>query len=180
MSKFNVLSLGEFIHKEGIDVALESFADLFYDVTSKHQKQMKLIMVTKGTLLEYIKQKSEKLGINKVIEIVSWSEQEEIEDWYNNASVMLLPSNENINRLITEAFSFGLPVVCYESEKLDDTMDSTCGLMIEYDSFQENVIGFSDVLRMLYFDPEARKILKKGALKKYETQFSWGYSDAAA
>ena len=47
MSKFNVLSLGEFIHKEGIDVTLEAFADLYYDVTSKHQKQMKLIMVSK-------------------------------------------------------------------------------------------------------------------------------------
>lgn len=180
MSNFNVLSLGEFIHKEGIDVALESFADLYYDVTSKHQKQMKLIMVTKGTLLDYIEQKAEVLGIKKVIEIVSWSEQEEIEDWYNSASVMLLPSKDNITRLISEAFSFGLPVVCYESEELDDTMDPTCGMMIEYDSFQENVMGFSEVMRMLYFDPEARKILKKGALKKYETQFSWGYKDVAA
>jgi len=180
MSKFNVLSLGEFIHKEGIDVALESFADLYYDVTSKHQKQMKLIMVTKGTLLTYIEEKAKDLGIEQVIEIISWSEQEEIEEWYRNASVMLLPSADNITRLISEAFSFGLPVVCYESEELDDTMDPTCGMMIDYDNFQQNIIGFSDVLRMLYFDPEARKILKRGALKKYETQFSWGYSDAAA
>lgn len=179
MSKFNVLSLGEFIHKEGIDVALESFADLFYDVTSKHQKQMRLIMVTKGTLQDYIYEKANKLGINKVIEIISWSEQEEIEEWYKNASVMLLPSTENITRLIAEAFSFGLPVVCYESEQLDDTIDPSCGMTIEPDNFQENVIEFSDVLRMLYFDPEARKILKRGALKKYETQFSWGYTDAA-
>ncbi|MFK8005782.1 MAG: glycosyltransferase [Saprospiraceae bacterium] len=179
MSKFNVLSLGEFIHKEGIDVALESFADLYYDVTSKHQKQMKLIMVTKGTLQDYIYERANKLGINKVIEIISWSEQEEIEECYKNASVMLLPSTENITRLIAEAFSFGLPVVCYESEQLDDTIDPSCGMMIEYDNFQENVIEFSDVLRMLYFDPEARKILKRGALKKYETQFSWGYTDAA-
>ena len=62
MSKFNVLSLGEFIHKEGIDVALEAFADLYYDVTSKHQKQMKLIMVTKGTLQDYIDKNSAKIS----------------------------------------------------------------------------------------------------------------------
>lgn len=180
MSKFNVLSLGEFIHQEGIDVALESFAGLYHDVTSKHQKKMKLIIVTKGTLLDYIEKKAENLGIKKVLEIVSWSEQEEIEEWYRNASIMLLPSKDKITRLVTEAFSFGLPVVCYESEELDDTMDSTCGMMIDCNSFQENVVGFSDVMLMLYFDPEARKILKKGALKKYETQFSWGYTDAAA
>ena len=179
MSKFNVLSLGEFIHKEGIDVTLEAFADLYYDVTSKHQKQMKLIMVTKGSLQDYIQERANKLGIKKVIEIIPWSEQEEIEDWYKSASVMLLPSTDNITRLIAEAFSFGLPVVCYESEELDDTMDPSCGMTIEYDNFQENILEFSDVLRMLYFDPEARKILKRGALKKYETQFSWGYTDAA-
>ncbi len=179
MSKFNVLSLGEFIHKEGIDVTLEAFADLYYDVTSKHQKQMKLIMVTKGALQDYIHERANKLGIQKVTEIIPWSEQEEIEDWYKNASVMLLPSTDNITRLIAEAFSFGLPVVCYESEELDDTMDPSCGMTIEHDNFQDNVIEFSDVLRMLYFDPEARKILKRGALKKYETQFSWGYTDAA-
>lgn len=180
MSKFNVLSLGEFIHKEGIDVALESFADLFFDVTSKHQKQMKLIMVTKGALSTYIKEKAESLGIDQVIEIVLWSEQETIEEWYENASVMLLPSTDNITRLISEAFSFGIPVVSYESAHLEDTMDQTCGMMIEYDNFQENVVGFSEILRMLYFDPEARKILKRGAMKKYQTQFSWGYTDAAA
>ena len=179
MSKFNVLSLGEFIHKEGIDVALESFADLYYDVTSKHQKQMKLIMVTKGTLSDYIEQKVNNLGIKKAVEMVSWSEQEEIEEWYKNSSVMLLPSADNITRLISEAFSFGLPVVCYDSEELEETVDPTCGMTVEYDNYQESVMGFSEVLRMLYFDPEARKILKKGALKKYETQFSWGYTDAA-
>ena len=92
---------------------------------------------------------------------------------------MLLPSADNITRLISEAFSFGLPVVCYDSEELEETVDPTCGMTVDNDNYQESVIGFSEVLRMLYFDPEARKILKKGALKKYETQFSWGYTDAA-
>ncbi|MDB4443434.1 glycosyltransferase [Saprospiraceae bacterium] len=179
MSKFNVLSLGEFIHKEGIDVTLEAFADLYYDVTSKHQKQMKLIMVSKGSLQDYIHEKADKLGLSKVIEIIFWSEQEEIEEWYKNASIMLLPSKGKITRLIKEAFSFGLPVVCYESDELDEIMDPSCGMTIENDNLQESIIEFSDVLRMLYFDPEARKILKRGALKKYETQFTWGYTDAA-
>ena len=87
MSKFNVLSLGEFIHKEGIDVTLEAFADLYYDVTSKHQKQMKLIMVSKGSLQDYIHEKADKLGLSRVIEIIFWSEQEDIEDWDTDASI---------------------------------------------------------------------------------------------
>jgi len=33
----------------------------------------------------------------------------------------------------------------------------------------QSIGDFADLLRMLYFDPAACKILKKGALKKYTT-----------
>lgn len=179
MSKFYVLSLGEFIHKEGVEVTLESFADLYFNVTSKHQKQMKLGIVTKGTLIEFIKEKATQLRINHVIDIIPWSEQELIEKCYKEASIMLLPSTDNISKLVSEAFSFGLPVTCYDFEEIDDIVDASCGMMIRQGSYQQNISNFSEILRMLYFDPEARKILKKGALKKYEMLFSWGYSKAS-
>ena len=174
MSKFYVLTLGEFIHENGINVALEAFAAIYHDVTSKHQRRMQLTLITKGTMNDFIQEKINQLGIGNAVEIVYWSEQETIEEWYEQASVMLLPSNENISKLVTESFSFGLPVACYENENLEDTLDSTCGMMVRRESHQQNVNNFSEILRILYFDPEARKILKKGASRKYESQFSWG------
>ena len=179
MSKFNVLSLGEFIHQEGIDITLEAFAEMYHEVTSKHQKQMSFAMVTKGILSDYINEKINNLKIQEAIEIVPWSEQEVIEDWYEKASIMLLPSNGNISKLVSEAFSFGLPVVCYENEKLYDIIDHSCGMMVTNQTTQQNITNFSEILRMLYFDPEARKILKKGATRKYESKFSWGLSKAS-
>ena len=155
MSKFNVLSLGEFIHKEGIDVTLEAFADLYYDVTSKHQKQMKLIMVSKGSLQDYIHEKSDKLGLSKVIEIIFWSEQEEIEEWYKNASIMLLPSKGKITRLIKEAFSFGLPVVCYESDELDEIIPPPATIKgnfaVDISFFISEILLVSDFFKLVNF-----------------------------
>ncbi len=179
MSKFTVLSLGEFIHQEGIDIALEAFAEVYHDVTSKHQKQMKLGMVTKGILSDYINDKIKSLKIKEAAQIVPWSEQEAIEEWYESSSIMLLPSKDNISKLVSEAFSFGLPVVCYDSEQLGDIIDPSCGMKINYGSTQQNINNFSEILRMMYFDPEARKILKKGANRKYESKFSWGFSKAS-
>jgi len=179
MSKFNVLTLGEFIHQEGMDIALRSFAELYHDVTSKHQKQMRLAMISKGILSDYIQDQIHELKINDAIEIVPWSEQEAIEDWYEKASIMLLPSIDNISKLVSESFSFSLPVVCYENEQLHDIIDQSCGMMIDYGNTPQNILNFSEVLKMLYFDPEARKILKKGANRKYETKFSWGFSKAS-
>lgn len=173
MSKFNVLSLGEFIHQEGIDISLEAFANLYHDVTSKHQKMMQLSIITKGTLTEYITNKIKQLGIQSAVVMVPWSEQEVIEDCYEEASIMILPAKENVSKLVAEAFSFGIPVVCYNDEVLKDTVDATCGMMVDYSTFQENISNYSEMLRMLYFDPEARKILKRGATKKYESEFSW-------
>ena len=57
MSKFYVLTLGEFIHQDGINIALESFAGLYHDVTSKHQRKMQMIIITKGSLDDYIHEK---------------------------------------------------------------------------------------------------------------------------
>ena len=173
MSKFHIMSLGGFIHQEGIDITLESFAELFHNVTSKHRKKMVLSMVTKGVLTEHIHKKVSQLNIKNAVKLVSWSEQETIEEMYEEASIMILPSRENIIKLIGEAFSFGLPVVCYEKEKLREVVDHSCGMMIEYGNYEENIYQFSEIMKMLYFDPEARKILKRGAMKKYETQFSW-------
>lgn len=177
--KFYVLALGEFIHQEGINVALEAFADLFHDVTSKHQKQMKLLMVTKGTLNPYICKKVQELQIEIAVQMIPWSEQEAIEKWYEAASIMLLPSTENPSKLISEAFSFSLPVVCYERAELEETINPACGIMLERGTFQQNIFNYSEVLRMLYFDPEARKIMKRGARRQYENLFSWGYSQAS-
>lgn len=174
MSKFYVLSLGEFISKEGIDITLESFADLYHDVTSKHQKQMQLTMITKGILTDHIQAKINSLSLNDAVQMILWSEQEKIEKCYRESSIMLIPSKENITKLVSEAFSYGLPVVCYENENLEEVVDSSCGMLVAYDVAQQNISIFAEVMRMLYFDSEARKMLKKGATRKYETQFSWG------
>ena len=173
MSKFHVMSLGGFIHQEGIDTTLESFAELFHNVTSKHKKRMVLSMITKGVLTEHIHQKVSQLEIQEAVHLIPWSEQETIEEMYEDASIMILPSRENIVKLIGEAFSFGLPVVCYAKENLRDIIDHSCGMLMEYQDYEQNISNLSEIMRMLYFDPEVRKILKKGAIKKYESQFSW-------
>jgi len=174
MSNFNILTLGEFISEEGIKTSIESFSDLFHEVTSKHQRKMQMTIITKGTMDAFIIDMVKKFEIEKAVNIIPWSKQEEIENCYNNSSVMLLPNEGKISKLVEESLSFGLPVICYENEYMHDVLDPTCGMMIEKEGYQQNVVKFSDVLRILFFDPEARKILQKGATKKYEAQYSWG------
>ena len=171
---FSVLALGEFIDDEGIDIALGAFSELYFNVTNKHQKKMEMMLITKGEKLDAIQQKIKNYQIDSKVELVDWSNQDKIESSYRNGSVMLLPSKDNFSKLVSESFSFGLPVICYENNHIEDIVDQTCGMLIPEDNTGESIIKFSNLLRILYFDPEAQKILKRGAQNKYAQALSWG------
>jgi len=174
---FNVLALGEFIDDEGIDISIGAFAELFHTVTNKHQKKMKMMMITKGLKLDSINQKVKENQIENKFELINWNEQDKVESCYEDGSILLLPSSENLSKLISESLSFGLPVICYENEFNSDVVDQTCGMLIHKENNSDYVQAFSQMLRMLYFDPEARKILKKGAITKYKKALSWGFEE---
>ena len=72
-----------------------------------------------------------------------------------------------------QALSKGLPVLSYRGEERESLIDLTCGMLIDYMSTGQSIGDFASLLRMLYFDPAACKILKKGALKKYTTLLQW-------
>ena len=174
---FKILALGEFIKDEGIDIALGAFAELYHTVTIKHQRKMSLVMITKGLQVDRIQEKTKELKIENKVELVNWGDQEIVEACYQDASIMLLPSNENLSKLISESLSFGLPVISYDNDHNAEAIDNTCGMLIQEENMGENVLAFSNLLRILYFDPEARKILKRGAMNKYKDAFSWGFEE---
>ena len=171
---FSVLALGEFIDDEGIDIALGAFSELYHTVTSKHQKRMEMMLITKGLKTEAIQEQIKTYQIENKVQLVNWNEQEKVEDSYRNSSVMLLPSKDNFSKLVSESFSFGLPVICYENDHIADIIDQTCGMLVSEDSSGETILEFSNLLQILYFDPEAQKILKRGAKNKYSDALSWG------
>ena len=177
---FSVLALGEFIEEEGIETSLGAFSELYHAVTSKHQKQMEMQMIIKGLKTDDIKQQLKNYKIEDKVELINWDNQQQVELSYENAAVMLLPTKDNLTKIISESFSFGLPVICFENFYNKEIIDPTCGMMVTADSVGENIIEFSNRLRILYFDPEAQKILKRGAKNKYKNAFSWGNEDPKA
>ena len=98
---------------------------------------------------------------------------EKIEEAYNQAHLLLLPSQTKTYNGIMQALSKGLPVLSYRGEERETLIDLTCGMLIDYMSTGQSIGDFANLLRMLYFDPAACKILKKGALKKYTTLLQW-------
>ncbi len=174
MKNFNVLSLGGFISEEGTSIALESYAKFYFQLTAKHQRLTKLVIIHKGSNRNLIVSKADELEIRNQLMVLHYEKQNLVEQEYQKAAVFLLPEKEKIRQIIPEAYAFSLPVLCYHQKEIEEYVDQLTGMFVDDRTRSQNIDQFAEKLNMLYFDPEVLKILQKGALQKYNKQFSWG------
>ncbi len=179
MRYFNIISLGKFISGEEIEMVIEAFAEFFHNQTSKHHKCLNLSIVDEkwnhADMISFAKN----LKVDHVLNMVDIQDQEMVEKVYQEGSILMLPSLNQMKTIIPEAFSYSLPVVGLNVEKMYDYVDHTCGMLVDADTREDGVYSFMQALEILYFDPEAVKYMKKAALVKYEESFSWGKRQTA-
>lgn len=176
----SVVTLGRFYLGDEIEIAIESFASFFLELTSKHHKKLKLIIIDDRENEHELRELIERNDIRAVTEIVAVENQERVEAVYKNAGLLLLPSRRNGGLIVPEALSYSIPILCYETEEMRSLVDLTCAMFVKAKCKEDSVSGFAQLIDMLYFDPEVRKILKRGALSKYHKDFSWGLKGVAS
>ena len=174
MTSFNVMTLGDFISSDAMEVVIESFAAFYHEVTPKHQKKLKLHIIGGEEYLMKITKWSQELDLGKAMNLVDSANESQIRDLYNSDVVLMLPIKREIGKIIPEAFSFGVPILCFDTPFLRAAADNTCAMFTPVKSKNHCVLGFKRNIGILYFDPEVRKILHKGAIKKYENMYEWG------
>ena len=176
MYTFTVLGLSDVASEAGIEVVFQSFAAFYHNLTPKHKKKSKLVFIDKGGYALSALQWAEQLEIKPVLQVLNWKRIEHIKKAYDTASLLLLPSKSKIENIIIEALSKGVPILCYQEKEQEQYIDHTCGTLIDYYSKDQSIEDFANVMQMLYFDPEACKLLKRGAISKYKNQINWAES----
>ena len=174
MIPFSVITLGHLVSPNSASTALKSFANFYHTITSKHQRRVKLYIVDESANNDMLHKQCLEQEIGDVTTILNLSEQETIESIYKSGSVFFLPVKENKDALVQESLSYGLPFIGFTKYGYEEYIDQTCGMLLKEERDEENVIEFARLLQLLYFDPEARNFLKRGAVNKYEAAFSWG------
>ncbi|MEM9917779.1 MAG: glycosyltransferase [Bacteroidota bacterium] len=173
MTFFNILSLADFLSEDEIDTVMESFSDFYFKLTSKHHRRIRLYIVAGEIAKIHVLQSAKKYQLDKLVEIIPNEDKKLIKNVYQSASVMFLPIQKNIGEIVPEALAFGLPVLCYDTEDMKEYLDQTCGMFVRPKTFSQSMLDFAEKIHMLYFDPEARKLLKKGAKRKFGLTFGW-------
>ncbi len=166
MTPFFVLVQASKPVEKALEVALDVFASFYYGNTAKHQTRVKLM------LLGADKATHEKaLALAKHFEIEHVTEFVDKKDAatkaYGVAEVMLEAGTGEDDSLIVEALGAGLPVLTFYTTARKDILDNSCSMVIKFKDNETNVNSLTDSLNILYFDPEARKMLQRGAFAKH-------------
>ena len=174
MKLFNVVVLGRFLSENSVEMALKAYAEFYFSITNKYQKRTQLTLIDKRFNQSLNEVLVSQLKIDSSTKYLSLNVQNEVEKTYKNGSLLLLPRIINSSSIIKEAFLYGLPVIGFANSRHDNLLDSTSGLGITYQNELTAVQELANILRLLNYDPDALKMLSKGAARKFERDLSWG------
>ena len=167
MKDFQVVCITDPLQDEHAETIIAAFGELYNSVTSKHQKRMQLNLICRSNRVSTILDFAERHKIEEPIQLIPYNLERQKDQLPLNATVLCLPTKEKVGRLVRESLSKSIPVVSFLNDSISEYIDQTCGLFVRDKGFGFNVDEFAKILRMMYFDPEVRKLMHKGAKSKY-------------
>lgn len=167
MKEFNVLTLGEKLSDEELELVIASFAELYHRVTFKHHRRIKMKVICDLKQGELVLSVANNHKVSTNVELISINDFNP-DDWSSfGVSVLFLPTKKRVGKITRTALSQGIPIVSFQNESISEYVDHSCGMLVRAKDYSQNKDAFSRILNMLYFDPEVRKLLKKGAQTKF-------------
>lgn len=101
--KPTVLSIGQFIHRKGFDVLLDSWVKL--------DKEFNLVIIGGGEKKTELEEQIEHLDLKNVT-LIDFLSSDVLSQYYKAADLFILPTREDIwGLVINEAMAYGLPVI---------------------------------------------------------------------
>ena len=171
--KFKVLSVGRFVDLKGFDLVLKSFHDFCKKLTDQEKEGVELVLIGKGPKLSELKEYVKKNKLESVVTIIEWLDREKLKAHYQSASCFLFCSHEGAGMVVPEAMSYGNPVICFNNIGPGVMIDDKSGIAIEYTTYDQIVLDFSDALHLLFMNKTLRKDLQDGAKKRFNSELTW-------
>ncbi len=171
--KFTLLSIGRLVPLKGFDLTIEAYAQFLESLSPEKKNQTELIIVGSGPELCSYKELVSKYKIQEYVQFREWMDRKELIDIYRNSSAFLFPSHEGAGMVVSEALSFSLPVICLNNSGPGEFIDSTCGIAVQMEGYQETIKSLSKAITRLFQNPEVQKQMSLSARKKFEQYFHW-------
>ena len=171
--KFTLISAGRLVPLKGFDLTILSFARFVAALPPGQRVTCELIIVGSGPEKKYYEQLVQDNNITGQVRFIEWMPREALMELYKRTTAFLFPSHEGAGMVVSEALSFGLPVVCLKNSGPGEFIDETCGLAVSSKSYEGTIQNLQEAIQKLYHDPDLLSRLSKGARKRFEQYFHW-------
>ena len=170
--EFTVISIGSFIQSKGLDVAIRAFASFYHQLNENEKAKAKLILAGSGPLKKFIQRLVKKENIQHCTELIECA-PEGLVKLYQTASVLLFPSHQGAGVTVSEAMSYGLPVLCWKNGACGEFIHPSSGLSINYRTYKAGIARFARRLKRLNNDKEYYSAEQQLSLERFQHSFSW-------
>ena len=172
-NSFTILSAGRFVPLKGFDITIKAFARFYNRLPEKERAQAKLVLAGDGPSRKYLHRLVAELEITNAVTFIPWAARDEFRQLYIDSTVFLFPSHEGAGMVVSEALSYGLPVLCFANDGPGEFVNNSCAITVPYSRYNESITKFSDALHKLYFDRTMCQRLSQGARTTYLENFNW-------
>jgi glycosyltransferase involved in cell wall biosynthesis len=170
---FNILSIGRFVPLKGFDITIKAFTKFYKQLSQAEQATTKLRLVGKGGYEKALREMIGAYQMENGIEIISWVERAELKTIYEQAHLFFFPSHEGAGMVVPEAFSYRVPVLCFDNYGPGEFVTKESGIAFPYSTYENSINEFATALMDLFRNRERLKAFENGALERYESYFDW-------
>ena len=171
--KFSLISAGRLIPLKGYDLSILAFSSFIKKIPENERDNCKLTIVGSGPELNKYKKISSENEMDGNIEFVEWLDRIDLLELTKTSSAFLFPSHEGAGMVVSEALSFGLPVICLDNSGPGEFINSSCGYPVKVQDYNNTVKDLSEAIYKLYSNPKLKLEMSKNARIRFEEKFHW-------
>jgi len=165
-----VLYAGGFLYLKGITIAVRAFAAFIRAGGSG-----RFTLVGRGAEEQRARALARRLGVNHLIDWISWVDRKTLDRIYASHDVFLFPSlHDSSGNVVVEAMSHALPVICFDLGGPAEVVTPDSGIVVATNGRVPETAAeaMAAALKKLLDDPHEFRRLSAGALQRAR-DFSW-------
>lgn len=157
--------VGRLVDWKALDIAIRALARVL---------TAELDVVGDGPMLEAWKSLAQQLGVSQRVHFVGRETQSQYAARLHQSVGLLLPSlYESGGAVVLEAMATAKPVIATRWGGPVDYLDSSCGILVDPQSYEALVAGFAEAMHKLIDHPEMAKEMGAAGRKRAVRDFDW-------
>jgi glycosyltransferase involved in cell wall biosynthesis len=157
--------IGRLVDWKAVDVAIRALATL---------PSAELDIIGDGSMRNVWQSLAAELGLNNRVYFSGWLTQSECANRLMNSTALVLPSlYECGGTVVLEAMAMGKPVIATRWGGPADYLDSSCGVLVEPESYSGLVAGFADAMRRMIDSPALALSMGAAGRERAVRDFDW-------